>query len=65
MPGRDGTGPQGQGSRTGRGLGNCIPQEQLPSSSNQQKPRSSVGWFGNILGTGLGRGLRRGRRNRR
>jgi hypothetical protein len=23
MPGRDGTGPMGQGSRTGRGMGNC------------------------------------------
>ncbi|MDD2568367.1 MAG: DUF5320 domain-containing protein [Clostridia bacterium] len=23
MPGRDGTGPTGQGSKTGRGLGNC------------------------------------------
>lgn len=25
MPGRNGTGPQGKGSRTGRGLGNCSP----------------------------------------
>lgn len=24
MPGRDGTGPRGQGPRTGRGLGRCI-----------------------------------------
>lgn len=24
MPGRDGTGPLGQGPMTGRGLGNCI-----------------------------------------
>lgn len=23
MPARDGTGPMGQGSRTGRGIGNC------------------------------------------
>ena len=23
MPNRDGTGPRGKGSRTGRGLGNC------------------------------------------
>jgi len=25
MPTRDGTGPMGQGSRTGRGMGNCGP----------------------------------------
>lgn len=24
MPGRDGTGPMGQGAMTGRGLGNCV-----------------------------------------
>ena len=30
MPYGDGTGPQGRGPRTGRGLGNC------PSNSNQQ-----------------------------
>ncbi len=26
MPGRDGTGPMGQGAKTGRGLGNCASQ---------------------------------------
>ncbi|MDD4146648.1 MAG: DUF5320 domain-containing protein [Clostridia bacterium] len=44
MPGFDGTGPLGQGSRTGRGLGYCTP---------------GVG-FGRGFGRGLGRGLRRG-----
>jgi len=28
MPGGDRTGPQGQGSRTGRGLGDCAPTDQ-------------------------------------
>ena len=28
MPGFDGTGPQGRGRRTGRGLGYCSPQER-------------------------------------
>jgi hypothetical protein len=32
MPARNGTGPVGQGSRTGRGLGNCIPSNR---NSNQ------------------------------
>jgi len=44
MAGRNGTGPSGQGSMTGRGLGNC--------SGNKNTSNS----FGNGLGTG--RGLR-------
>ena len=27
MPNKDGTGPEGRGPRTGRGLGNCAPQK--------------------------------------
>ena len=27
MPQRDGTGPEGKGPRTGRGLGSCPPEE--------------------------------------
>ncbi len=26
MPNRDGTGPQGEGSKTGRGFGECLPE---------------------------------------
>ena len=48
MPYRDGTGPAGQGSRTGRGTGNCAGQ-------------GGTGRFGG-RGLGLGRGGRgRGR----
>jgi len=44
MPFRDGTGPSGQGSRTGRGAGNCAGQ-------------GGAGRFGG-RGLGLGRGGR-------
>lgn len=47
MPRRDGTGPQGVGSRTGRGLGNC---------AGEQTPTQSLGF-----GRGGGRGLVRRR----
>lgn len=33
MPGQDRTGPQGQGSRTGRGLGKCLPKEEKNDST--------------------------------
>jgi hypothetical protein len=46
MPRRDGTGPIGAGSMTGRGLGPC---------ANPNAVRYGAG-----LGQGLGRGLRRG-----
>jgi hypothetical protein len=41
MPFGDGTGPNGQGSRTGRGMGNCAGQ----------------GGAGRVRGIGRGRGL--------
>jgi len=47
MPRRDGTGPQGVGSRTGRGLGNC---------AGEQTPTQGFGF-----GRGGGRGLARRR----
>ena len=51
MPNRDGTGPSGQGARTGRGLGPCKTTTKAPRAP--RAPR----------GRGLGRGLgRRGRR---
>ncbi|HHY05570.1 MAG TPA: DUF5320 domain-containing protein [Clostridia bacterium] len=49
MPGFDGTGPLGQGPRTGRGLGYCTP---------------GLG-FRRGYGRGFGRGLGRGRGYRR
>ncbi len=50
MPRRDGTGPLGQGSRTGRGMGVCPPN----ASSNQ-----SFFGFGRGRGFGSGMGFRR------
>ena len=50
MPYRDGTGPQGAGPLTGRGLGSC----------GQGLARGRGGLFGRNLG--LGRGLGFGRR---
>lgn len=35
MPRRDGTGPQGKGAKTGRGLGNC------DRNSGSKKPNST------------------------
>jgi len=38
MPNRDGTGPEGQGPRTGRGLGPCEPKE-----TPKPRPRRGLG----------------------
>lgn len=54
MPALDGTGPNGQGPRTGRGLGNC-------PGCGGVLPRSARRGFG--LGLGRGIGLRRNRKN--
>ena len=59
MPARDGTGPLGQGSRTGRGMGNCNPSGMVtkqPSNTglNQPLPRSR-GFWKVTLGRFLGR----------
>jgi hypothetical protein len=52
---QDGTGPNGQGPRTGRGMGNCPPVSGNVNNS---------GWFGGFgrgwgRGRGFGRGFRR------
>ncbi len=47
MPGLNGTGPQGKGSKTGRGMGNCNPKNSDNISSD--------------IGSGRGRGCGRGR----
>jgi len=64
MPARDGTGPGGQGAKTGRGLGNCSPVNQQYDGSTRQNPDSFLGWFGRLWGNRSGQGARRGRRNR-
>jgi hypothetical protein len=48
MPAKDGTGPEGKGPRTGRGLGNC-------NTNNTQTKDSK---FGRGFGPGRGLGFR-------
>ena len=53
MPGRNGTGPQGMGPKTGRGMGNC---------SGNPQPYTGYGYgYGGGFGGGYGRGMRCGR----
>lgn len=57
MPAKDGTGPEGKGPRTGRGLGNC-------NKDNSQAPEGNLGFGRGCrrgLGQGRGRGLGQGR----
>jgi len=62
MPGFDGTGPTGQGPRTGRGLGNCTPQPNTPRRSPILGSLGQRLGLGRGLGRGRGRGAGRGRR---
>jgi len=56
MPNRDGTGPEGKGLRTGRGLGNCAP------TNNDNEPITNDGkGIPKRDGSGQGRRLNRGR----
>ena len=62
MPARDGTGPQGQGTRTGRGLGNCSQnsKDNFDTAFNFNRPRGfGRRDFGRDFGRG--RGFGRGR----
>jgi hypothetical protein len=49
MPNKDGTGPNGEGPRTGRGLGNC------PKGQNENQRGKGRGPCGQGLGRGRGR----------
>lgn len=55
MPGLDGTGPMGQGSQTGRGLGRCNPANKNVDNETIQRPMG--GAFGRGFGRGMGRGF--------
>jgi len=55
MPNQDSTGPNGQGPRTGRGMGNCNGQGGTGIG------RGAGRGLGRGGGRGLGRGLGRGR----
>ena len=56
MPRQDGTGPEGNGPATGRGLGNC-----KPSKTNGSQPFSYNGPYGQGFGPGRGKGRGFGR----
>lgn len=44
MPKLDGTGPEGKGPKTGRGLGNCRREEDLNESDEDfKRPRDGRG----------------------
>ncbi len=61
MPNKDGTGPEGKGSRTGRGLGNCgKPQGNQDVTPSQTVLGRGQGGVGRGRGRGIGRGLGRG-----
>jgi len=69
MPRGDGTGPQGQGPMTGRGMGQC-PEGKRPGrskSNSLETPADIPKGRGNATGVGrnsAGRGLGRGQGNR-
>jgi len=60
MPGFDRTGPEGQGSRTGRQMGKCTNDDS--SKSEQESPigRGSGRGMGRGVGGAAGRAARRG-----
>ncbi|MDE4907652.1 DUF5320 domain-containing protein [Methanogenium marinum] len=71
MPGFDGTGPGGLGSRTGRGMGRCppvgtvapiAPEEGAVAGSQGTVPPAPAYQFGMGAGYGMGRGRRAGGR---
>ena len=64
MPAKDGTGPLGQGTRSGRGMGNCTPKKQVdlkPSISASNNLFDLILKFGGAI---FGQADGRGRQNR-
>jgi hypothetical protein len=63
MPRFDSTGPEGNGSRTGRGLGKCKPNSQQSESQNNPEdvPMGRRAGLRSGRGRGNGNGLGRGR----
>ena len=61
MPRRDGTGPSGGGSLTGRGLGFCDQAEtmDIPRYGRASSRLGKTQGFGQRIGFGCGRGLGR------
>ncbi|MDY0145758.1 MAG: DUF5320 domain-containing protein [Kiritimatiellia bacterium] len=61
MPRQDGTGPQGQGSRTGREQGSCPSDLQKTPAPNTTPPSTSARGRGQGRGPGAGGGRGSGR----
>jgi hypothetical protein len=60
MPGLDRTGPEGQGSRTGREMGKCTSQSEAPSIQDRDSENEHFKGLGRGLGRGPGKGRGRG-----
>ena len=60
MPGLDHKGPEGEGPKTGRGLGNCNPKTDSISSTEEGTQRK----LGRMGGRGKARGMGNNRTNR-
>lgn len=70
MPRLDGTGPEGEGPRTGRGMGKCSPEEEKVNKlENVNRPRRKFVESDSVKGTARnfnrGQGANRGQLNRR
>lgn len=63
MPARDGKGPLGQGSRTGKGLGNCQSKPKTSSQSNTMQNAQSLHLGARVWETTFGRFFRHRRAN--
>jgi hypothetical protein len=64
MPARDGTGPLGQGSGTGHGMGNCNSTRMSVKQTSIHGTNKPLGWGGRVWDTTFGRLFGRRRANR-
>ena len=66
MPARDGTGPLGQGKRTGRGMGNCVTTGVKMGQVSTTTPifRGPMHWGSRVWDFTFGRLFSRRRLNR-
>jgi hypothetical protein len=64
MPTRDGTGPKGRGSRTGRGMGNCNSTRVNANQSSNSGMNQPFHWGGRVWDATVGRLFRRKQANR-
>lgn len=65
MPGRNGTGPLGEGAMTGRGLGSCNTAGQVIRDNNYGRRLGCGKGSGRGSGLGLGRGIARANLDRK